>query len=84
VVLGNLLLKFQYQKNFHSHFSRIEFTKGGEKKHWTYCDSEYGPNFEPLAKMLIKKDLEPTIICESRGTMAEDALSLKQIYEALK
>lgn len=66
---------------FHIHFSRIEFTKAGEKKHWTYADTQYGPDFEPLARVLVKKRLEPVVICESRGTMAEDALTFKSIYE---
>lgn len=67
-------------KNFHVHYSRIEFTAGGEKKHWTYDDIEYGPEFEPIAEIVAKKNLSPTIICESRGTMAEDAVRLKEIY----
>lgn len=68
-------------KIFHSHYSRIEFTEGGEKKHWTYAHTEYGPEFEPIAELVYKKSLSPTIICESRGTMAEDAIQLKRIYE---
>jgi len=68
-------------KNLHSHFSRIEFTAGGEKKHWTQDDIQYGPEFEHLAEALYKKQVEPVIICESRGKMAEDALKLKNIYE---
>ncbi len=70
-------------KNLHSHFSRIEFTVGGEKKHWTQEDTQYGPEFEHLAEALYKKQAEPVIICESRGTMAEDALKLKNIYEKI-
>lgn len=68
-------------KNLHIHFSRIEFTKGGEKRHWRMCDTQYGPDFEPLAKLLHEKDMTPVIICESYGTMAEDALLLKDMYE---
>ena len=67
----------------HIHFSRVEFGKAGEKKHWTYADTKYGPNFDPLAEAIIALDVEPVIICESRGTMAEDALTLKGIYTAL-
>lgn len=69
-------------KNIHCHFSRIEYTDAGEKKHWTLSDTEYGPDFEPLGELLVKYDLSPVIICESRGTMAEDALKLKTIYES--
>ncbi len=75
----------QRTKNLHVHFSRIEFTQGGEKKHWTFDDIQYGPEFEHLAPVIVKKGLQPTIICESRGTMAEDAGKMKEIYEmALK
>ena len=28
-------------KNLHCHFSRIEYTKAGEKKHWTYSHTQY-------------------------------------------
>ena len=65
-------------KHFHSHFSRIEFTKGGEKKHWTFADTEYGPDFTPLANIIKKYSLEPVIICESRGTQVEDAIQMKE------
>lgn len=74
-------LGYDRLKNLHCHFSRIEFTKGGEKKHWTMDDVQFGPEFEHLAKALHIKQMEPVIICESRGNMAEDALKLKKIYE---
>lgn len=67
-------------KNLHIHYSRIEYTSKGEKKHWTYSDTQYGPEFEPLARSLIKYGVSAVIICESRGTMAEDAMKLKEIF----
>jgi deoxyribonuclease-4 len=67
-------------KNLHCHFSRIEYTQAGEKKHWNYSHTQYGPDFEPLAELLHKYQVGGTIICESRGTMAEDALALKTLY----
>ncbi len=72
-------------KNFHAHFSRIEFTeKGGEKKHWRYEDDLYGPDFDPIARLIKEYDCSPTIICESMGTQAHDSLILQQIYEKIK
>ncbi|NLU51786.1 MAG: TIM barrel protein [Clostridiaceae bacterium] len=68
-------------KKAHIHFSRVEYGKGGEKKHWSYSDTQYGPDFNPLAQAIIELGLEPVIICESRDTMAEDARILKKIYE---
>ncbi len=70
-------------KHLHCHFSRIEFTRGGEKRHWTVDDTQFGPEFKYLAEAICKKKMEPVIICESRDNMAEDALKLKKIYEGI-
>ncbi|MBP3284540.1 MAG: TIM barrel protein [Clostridia bacterium] len=70
-------------RKFHVHFSKIEYTKGGEKCHLTFADNVYGPEFEPLAKVLKKYKVQATIICESAGTMTEDALEMKRIYESM-
>lgn len=67
-------------KNLHCHFSKIEYTKGGEKRHLTFDDNLYGPEFEPLMKAICNLKVTPTIICESSGTMAEDALKMKSAY----
>lgn len=70
---------------FHAHFSKIEFTKAGEKKHLTFENTEYGPDFTPLARVLAKRKISPIIICESAGTQSQDALIMKKIYkECLK
>lgn len=68
----------------HCHFSKIEYTDAGEKRHLTFADEVYGPSFDPLAEALVKDALCPRIICESAGTMAEDALAMQQAYEAEK
>lgn len=68
--------------SFHAHFSRIEYTEtGGEKRHWTLADEQYGPDFAPLARLLAERGATPTIICESRGTQAEDACAMRELYE---
>lgn len=78
-------LGFDRLKVFHSHFSKIQYTlKGGEKLHLTFEDQEYGPEFEPLAELIAKKNLSPTFICESAGTQAEDAAEMKRMYENYK
>lgn len=73
-------------KIFHSHFSKIMFTvPGGEKKHLTFDDNQgFGPDYEPLMEIVAKKGLSPTFICESAGTQAEDALTMKQYYLSVK
>ncbi len=69
--------------NMHIHFSKIEYTSGGEKKHLTFADSRYGPDFEPLLEEIAKRSLSPSIICESDGTQAEDAAVMKKYFEGL-
>ncbi len=70
-------------KGFHSHFSKIEYTTGGEKKHLTFADTVYGPDFEPVLELTAQKNCSPTFICESDGTQAEDALTMKKYYESI-
>ena len=67
-------------KNLHCHFSKIEWTGSGEKRHLTFEDSEFGPDYEPLVDAIVKGGLTPTIICESAGTQSDDALSMKKYY----
>jgi len=69
-------------QNVHIHFSRVEFSAAGERRHWTLSDTQYGPEFAPLAVELAARRLTPVVICESRGTMAGDAVEMKKIYEA--
>lgn len=71
-------------KEFHSHFSKIEYTAGGEKRHLTFEDTVYGPQYEPLIELLIEKNCSPTVICESAGTQAEDARTMRELYLKLK
>lgn len=70
-------------KNLHCHFSKIEYTGAGEKKHLTFEDVTYGPEFEPLIEAIVKDGLTPRIICESAGTQAEDVKQMKNYYEKL-
>ena len=65
---------------FHSHFSKIEYSAGGEKRHTVLADTKYGPDFRPLARILAQRGYAPTIICESSGTQAEDAAEMQRMY----
>ena len=49
--------------------------------HLTFAQEEYGPAHEPLMHALAERGWSPTIICESAGTQAEDALTMKRAYE---
>lgn len=70
-------------RNIHIHFSKIEYSNGGEVKHLTFADNIFGPEFGPLAQVIRKYNLSPVVICESDGTQADDALEMKKIYENL-
>lgn len=77
-------LGMERANKMHVHFSKIEYSKGGEIRHLTFEDSVFGPEFEPLAQVLHKRKLEPVIICESNGTQADDAIEMKRIYNSFK
>lgn len=67
---------------FHSHFSKIAFTpNGGEKVHLTFDQTDFGPDYAPLMRQLAQRGWSPTVICESAGTQAQDALTMKHAYE---
>lgn len=70
--------------NLHIHFSPIEFTKAGEKRHWCFGDP-FGPPHEPLLDVIVHQGYTPRIICESAGTQAKDAKTMQDYYlEMLK
>ena len=74
------LLGLERAQQTHIHFSTIEYTAAGEKRHRTFAEEGYGPRFEYLAPLLKARGYQPRVICESRGTMAEDALSMRNIF----
>ena len=77
-------LGFDRMKNFHSHFSKMEYTvNGGEKNHVTFAAEGFGPDYKEVIKAIKKLKLEPTIICESAGTQAIDAKEMKEFANSL-
>jgi len=70
----------EYLQNLHIHFSPVEFTGAGEKRHRTTLEAGFGPDFTPLAELLAGRELTPTVICESNGRQAEDAVVYRDIY----
>lgn len=73
-------LGLYYLQHLHIHFSPVEFTAAGEKKHGTTLDAHCGPDFAPLAALLVERNLTPTVICESDRRQAEDAMVYRDIY----
>ena len=53
-------------KRFHVHFSRIEYSAGGEKRHWTFAETQFGPEPQPLMELLAEQGLEPVIQTNSK------------------
>lgn len=72
-----------YAKTLHCHFSKIEYTKSGEKKHVRFEDEGFEPAFEPLLEAVVREGVAPRFISESAGTMAEDAKTMKDYYDSL-
>ena len=72
------------RRAFHIHFSKIEYTGGGEKKHLTFEDTQFGPDPAPLMELLAQEGLYPTVICESAGTQTADAAEMSRLYHAAR
>jgi deoxyribonuclease-4 len=77
------LLKAEIANNLHVHFSRIEFTRAGEKCHRTLSEP-FGPPHEPFLEVCARRGFTPRIICESAGTQAKDALLMQGYYRHRK
>lgn len=76
-------LGVERMRSFHAHFSKIEYTEnGGEKRHLTFEDTQFGPDFAPVAQLIGERQCHPVIICESAGTQAEDAREMMEQYRA--
>lgn len=81
-IIRKMLDNLPYQKvnEMHVHFSKISYGPKGELYHLTFEDTKYGPEFRPLAEILVGYGLSPYIISESDGTQAEDTMEMKRIY----
>jgi deoxyribonuclease-4 len=66
-------------KKFHAHFSGIEYGEKGERKH-VVTQKKF---FEPLAKELVKRKLDITLINESPQPY-KDAAMMKRVLRNLK
>jgi deoxyribonuclease-4 len=71
-------------RTLHCHFTHIEFTDAGERKHHILEDDNYGPPTEPFIDEIIECGWDVTVICES-PLIDQDALLMKNLYlESLK
>jgi deoxyribonuclease-4 len=72
-------------RKYHSHFSGIKYSlvgigRGNERQHVPM--KEAGPDFEPFAKEVLKRNTDITIISES-PILEMDSLLMKNIFEKL-
>ena len=80
-----VLDKVKHFHHLHCHFSGINYSmvglnQGNEKSHAPIKVNK--PDFHELAKEIVKRNLDITIICES-PLIEEDALVMKSIFEKL-
>jgi len=61
----------------HTHFSKIEYNKGGEKEHHTLSETEYGPEWEVVCKAYVETGIKGVIISES-PILEQDAILMKK------
>jgi deoxyribonuclease-4 len=67
-------------RRMHCHFSKIEFTAQGEKKHHTLDEERFGPDFRMLAEVIADFQMHPTMICES-PILDVDARKMQEILK---
>jgi deoxyribonuclease-4 len=65
-------------KNMHCHFSKIEYTDKGERRHHILDEARYGPDFQMLAEVIAEFNLRPVIICET-PILDVDAMKMRDI-----
>ena len=70
-------------KNLHTHFSKIEFTSKGERKHHALSEAGYGPDFRPLAEVIVETGINPVIISES-PLLDLDAVRMRSILDEVR
>jgi deoxyribonuclease-4 len=68
-------------RNMHCHFTKIEFTDKGERRHHTLDEAGYGPDFMLLARVVSDFGLRPVLICES-PLLDIDAMRMRDILQA--
>ncbi|HID40648.1 MAG TPA: deoxyribonuclease IV [Pyrodictium sp.] len=67
-------------KPLHTHFSRIEYGRGGEREHHTLAEEEYGPEWRIVCRAYRETEIEGVVISES-PILDRDALVMKKICE---
>ena len=69
-------------RNMHCHFTKIEFTDRGERRHHSLEEERYGPSFAMLAQVIAEFKLRPVIISES-PMLDLDAMRMRDIVQSM-
>jgi deoxyribonuclease-4 len=67
-------------KDMHCHFTKVEFTDKGERRHHIMDEEDYGPDFTMFAKVIVEFKLRPVIISES-PIIDIDAIKMRDILQ---
>ena len=67
-------------RDMHCHFTKVEFTDKGEKRHHIMDEVDFGPDFTMLAKVIAEFKLKPVIISES-PILDMDAIKMRDILK---
>ncbi len=88
---GSIKNKKDYEKIFekiedelglssiHCHFTPVEFTDAGERRHHVLAERKFGPPLDPLLRVIVDFGWNATIISET-PFLDEDALIMKSRY----
>ena len=80
-ILNKFIIELN-KKEIHIHFSRIEFTPKGEKKHLTLDDdSDFGPDYKLMIDAIREFDANFRVISESQGTQSRDANKMLKYFK---
>lgn len=72
------------KKEIHIHFSRIEYTNKGEKKHLKLNDeSEFGPDYKQMLESIKNFDAEIRVVSESAGSQTTDSVILHKFFKKM-
>jgi deoxyribonuclease-4 len=80
VELAEKRLGAEAVRNMHCHFSKIEFTEKGERRHHMLGDEDYGPDFRMFAKVIAEFKLKPVIISET-PIIDVDAMRMRRLLK---
>ncbi len=75
-------LGIEAARDMHCHFTKIEFTDKGERRHHTLEEERYGPSFDMLAEIIAEFKLRPVIISES-PLLDIDAIRMRDTLQSL-